>query len=83
MILNIENDWIAYCFDSACNLFGVYIENKLSETTKDGKSKYKIENLLAEPGVNNQNAARQFIAWLGGFKGRKKKVKKNGNTVSK
>lgn len=46
-IVGLENDWAAYCFDSAIALFGNWVEGKLMERDKAGKPKYTLEGLLS------------------------------------
>lgn len=38
--------WAGYQFDNAVLYFGSYIENKLTETDKEGKPTYRLEDFL-------------------------------------
>ncbi len=44
----IKDSWAAFCFDEAVIYFGGWIESKLTDFV-DGKPKYSLEFLLAEP----------------------------------
>jgi len=46
-LVGIEDEWAAYCFDSAIALFGNWVEGKLMERDKAGKPKYTLEGLLS------------------------------------
>lgn len=47
-LLGLKDEWTSIQFDNAVSFLGVYIENKLNETTKQGRPKYKLEDLLAD-----------------------------------
>lgn len=47
-MLGIFDPVAAFCFDDACALFGLYIENKLEETDKNGKQVHKLSELLRD-----------------------------------
>lgn len=45
--MGIEDEYVAYCFDSAVRMFGVFIENKLGERSNLGYPRYSLQGLLA------------------------------------
>ncbi len=49
MGLDPDNAWLCWQFDNAVETFGLWVENKLGERTKEGKPKYEIEELLGLP----------------------------------
>jgi len=58
-VVGIENTWTAYCFDSAVRMFGVWVENKLSERTNLRLPKHDLENLL-QGKLGRSKAPSQF-----------------------
>ncbi len=46
--VGIKDSWAAFCFDESVIYFGGWVESKLTDFV-DGKPKYSLEFLLAEP----------------------------------
>ena len=60
-VVGIEDDWAAYCFDSAVRMFGVWVENKLSERSNLGVPKHDLGNLL-QGKLGRSKAPGQFAS---------------------
>jgi hypothetical protein len=52
---------VCYCFDRAIVTFGRHTENKLSERQKNGRPKYTLAQLLADPPKPGEKAGPRKI----------------------
>ena len=57
-VVGVEDPWAAYQLDTAVLTLGRWVENKLAEHTKDGKPKWRLEELL---GTEKKPSERQWL----------------------
>lgn len=66
-----DEPWLAFSLDSACWMFGTWVDGKLAERTepkKTGKDKgktdpkYTLEQLLADPNAPKPEVRRQYAS---------------------
>ena len=71
-IVGVTDEWAAYQFDMAVGHFGAWVEGRLNERDKAGKSKHTLAGLL-----DDGTGARQF-APVSAVGLRKVRVKEDG-----
>lgn len=80
-ILNVFDQWAAYCVDEVVITFGIHIENLLNKTDKKGKPLHKLQDLLNPP-VSQKEAVKRLMSMMGVqvIDKRKKQVKQENGT---